>query len=85
MYRRLRYSDSRLRESQVDRKAGFSKIEYNFFIRSRAADQDVALCGRIEGRRVVSDRARYQAALAAVTDASATRPADRDIAGLGQL
>jgi hypothetical protein len=60
-----------------------SQIDDDVAGRLGAADQDVADGGAVERFRSVEDGSRDEAALAAVTDAGAAGPADRDVARFG--
>ena len=53
--------------------------------RLRAANEKVAVGGLVERLRSVDDRPRNQPALTVVTNTGPARPADRDVARLGQL
>src|SRR6185437_7923726 len=77
--------DSLTRRARHQGESGSSQIDDEIARRLRAADQEVALSWLVERLRPVSDRAGDQAALTMVADTGPTRPADRDLACLGQL
>ena len=61
------------------------EIKHNIGARPAAANQEIALPRRLERLGEIIDCAGDKPALAIVADAGATRPPDRDIAGLGQF
>ena len=61
------------------------EIQHNVGVRPTAANQEIAIGRRTERVNEIIDRAGDKTGLAIVADAGATRPPDRDIAGLGQF
>src|SRR5438093_5503644 len=62
-----------------------SQIDHDVVNRLRAANQKVAVSGLVEWLRSVGDGPRNQTALTVVANTRPARPADRNIARLGQL
>src|SRR5262245_35683875 len=62
-----------------------SQIDNDVAQRLRAANEKITASGLVERIGVVGDRSRDQATLAVVTNTRPARPADGDVARLGQL
>ena len=77
---------AQLREAWRDGRGG-GVIQMSMTTSPVGREQQISRLPRraVERVRVVVDRSRDQAALAGVADAGPARPADRDVAGLGQL
>ena len=62
-----------------------SQVEHDVARRLGAADQRASLGGGLDRVGAVAEVAGDDGGLAVVADAGAARPADRDVAGLGEL